>query len=63
MSEIYVIVCKETGKEAQTFSLNEPRKLLVYTSHGRARAAMKVRKMPETHYEIKAYVPKKEALT
>lgn len=58
MIEIYVIVDKTGKSPSKDSGWKDTRKLLVYTSKARARAAMKSRGIAEDHYEIKTYVPK-----
>ncbi|MCM3314866.1 hypothetical protein [Shouchella rhizosphaerae] len=61
MSEsIYVLVDKNGKTPTKSSGWKDKRKLLVYTSIGRAKAAIKARSLNEEDYDIIEYTPKED---
>lgn len=55
---IYVVVDKDGGSPSKLAGWKDARKLLVYTTESRARAAMRSRSVSEEDYEVVEYTPK-----
>lgn len=58
MIEIYAVVDKAGKRPTKSSGWKDARKLLVYTSEARARAALKSRGLSAEDYEIIPYIAK-----